>query len=82
MFVPASSTKIPYLLLCIAAIGSQAFLLILNLSPDDIHMVPSFPPIQYNILSKAATPQDDLLELIEGTELQVHVLGSHRSTLA
>lgn len=68
--------------LCMGAIGSQAFLLTLNLSPEDMHIVPSFPPMQYSILSKAATPHDDLLELIEGTELQALVLGSQRSTLA
>lgn len=56
-----------YLLLFIDVIGSQAFLLMLNLSPLDIHIVPSLPPMQYKAPSKAATPHELRLDDILGT---------------
>jgi hypothetical protein len=71
-----------YLLEFMADMGSQAFLLMLNLSPLDIHMVPSFPPMQYRAPSREATPQLLRRLLIDGTGDHRPIRGSNRSTLA
>jgi len=77
-----TSQQLRYLLECMDDIGSQAFLLMLNLSPLDIHMVPSLPPMQYRAPSRGATPQLLRRLLIEGTGNHRPILGSNRSTLA
>jgi hypothetical protein len=71
-----------YLLEFMADIGSQAFLLMLNLSPLDMHMVPSFPPMQYRAPPRGATPQLLRRLLIDGTGDHRPIRGSKRSTLA
>ena len=45
------------------------------------HIVPSFPPMQYKRASTAATPQEDRLLVIDGTESHFPILGSSLSTL-
>lgn len=69
-----------HLLECIALIGSQLLALRLNLSLVCIHMVPSFPPIQYRYPSSADTPQLLRLEVILGTADQLPTRGSNRFT--
>ena len=77
----AQNVAIFYLLECIPATGSQAFLLGLYLSALAMHMVPSLPPTQYKLPSSAATPQLLRRLLIEGRGDQRPTLGSNLSTL-
>lgn len=65
---------------CIGATGSQEFVRILNLSPDDMHIVPSDPPMQYKNPSRVATPQLLRRDDMHGTELHSPARGSNRST--